>query len=61
MADRLLGDNVVMGMHIDFLIEFLRKAKELMEKNAFGEAKHELTKALLEAEEARSLFKKLNK
>ena len=49
-----------MGLHLDIAIQCLQNAKDCLEKNKFGEAKHEINKALLDAEEARVLFKKLN-
>ena len=60
MADKLLGDSLVMGLHLDIAIQCLQNAKDCLEKNRFGEAKHEINKALLDAEEARVLFKKLS-
>ena len=59
MADRMLGDSVVMGLHLDIAIQCMQNARDCLERNKYGEAKHELTKALLDAEEARVLFKKL--
>ena len=60
MADKLLGDALVMGLHLDIAIQCLQNAKDCLERNKYGEAKHEINKALLDAEEARVLYKKLN-
>lgn len=60
MADKLLGDALVMGLHLDIAIQCLQNAKDCLERSKYGEAKHEINKALLDAEEARVLFKKLN-
>lgn len=60
MADKLLGDALVMGLHLDIAIQCLQNAKDCLERNKYGEAKHEINKALLDAEECRVLFKKLN-
>ena len=59
MADNTLGDNVVMGLHMDIAITCAQKAKDHLDRNQYGEAKHELNKALLDMEEARILYKKL--
>lgn len=59
MSEKLLGDSLVMGLHLDIAIKCMQNAKDFLEKNKYGEAKHELNKALLDAEEARVLFNKL--
>ena len=59
MMDNALGDNVVMGLHMDIAITCAKASKEYFEKNQYGEAKHELSKAILEMEEARTLYRKM--
>jgi hypothetical protein len=54
-----MGDNIVMGLHMDIAITCAKKALDFLEKNQYGEAKHELTKSLYDLEEAKLLYKKL--
>ena len=60
MSDKLLGDNLVIDLHLDIASSCAMKARDMLEKNMFGEAKHELAKAVVELEEARKLYRKMN-
>ena len=60
MSDKLMGDNLVIDLHLDIANTCAMKARDMLDKNMFGEAKHELAKAIIELEEARVLFKKVN-
>ena len=60
MADKLLGDNLVLSLHLDLAETCANKAKELLERNAFGEAKHEIGKVIRELSEAKDLFNRIN-
>ena len=59
MSDKTLGDGLVISLHLDIAIQCLENALKALEQNKYGEAKHELSKALLDAEEARKLYHKI--
>ena len=58
--ESIMGDNLVLELHMEQSVSHLKKAKNLLDSDKYGEARHEITKALLEAEEMKMLYNKLN-
>jgi hypothetical protein len=58
--ESIMGDNLVLELHMEQAVSHLKKAKNLLDADKYGEARHEITKALLEAEEMKMLYNKLN-
>lgn len=62
MSDKnILGDTLVVELHMDMAVAACEAAKEFIKKGETGKTKHEIDKVLLELQEARMLFKKITK